>query len=62
MKVGDLVRIKHWKRLGDPRYMGKLAIVIVKGTWSVDVHIIDSNNGWKPRIAIEDLEVISESR
>ena len=41
MKIGDLVRIKQ---LGDPRYVGKLAIVVVKGTWSVDVHIIDSNN------------------
>tara|TARA_R110002126_G_scaffold53549_7_gene145381 strand:- start:2156 stop:2338 length:183 start_codon:yes stop_codon:yes gene_type:complete len=59
MKIGDLVRIKQ---LGDPKYVGKLAIVVVKGTWSVDVRIIDSNNGWKPRIAIENLEVISESR
>jgi len=56
MKIGDLVRIKQ---LGDPKYVGKLAIVVVKGTWSVDVHIIDSNNSWKPRIAIENLEVIA---
>ena len=59
MKVGDLIRIKQSK---DPRYLGKLAIVVVKGTWSVDVHIIGSNNSWKPRFAIEELEVISESR
>ena len=60
MKIGDLVRIKQ---LGDPRHgylaaSGKLAIVVVKGTWSVDVHIIDSNNSWKPRIAIENLEAL----
>ena len=59
MKVGDLVKIKQSI---DPRYLGKLALVIVKGTWSVDVHIIGSNSSWQPRIAIEDLEVISESR
>jgi|TARA_R110001632_G_scaffold56107_2_gene137268 hypothetical protein len=55
MKIGDLVRIKQ---LGDPKYVGKLAIVVVKGTWSVDVHIIDSNISWEPRIAIEELEAL----
>ena len=55
MKIGDLVRIKQSK---DPRYVGKLAIVVVKGTWSVDVHIIDSNISWEPRIAIEELEAL----
>ena len=59
MKVGDLIKIRQSI---DPRYLGKLAIVVVKGTWSVDVHIIGSNSSWKPRIAIEDLEVLSESR
>ena len=59
MNIGDLVKIKQSK---DPRYLGKLAIVIVKGTWSVDVCIIDSNSNWNPRFAIEELEVISESR
>ena len=44
------------------RYLGKLGIVMVKGTWSVDIHIIDSNSNWEPRFAIEDLEVINESR
>jgi len=59
VKVGDLIKIRQSI---DPRYLGKLAIVVVKGTWSVDVHIIGSNSSWKPRIAIEDLEVLSESR
>ena len=59
MKVGDLVRIKH-DRLGDPRLLGKLAIIVVNGTWSVDVRICE--NGLRPRIAKEDCEVISESR
>ena len=53
MKVGDLVRIKE---------SGELAIVVIKGTWSVDVHIINSNSSWKPRFAKEDLEVLNESR
>jgi len=59
MQVGDLVKIKQSK---DPRYLGELAIVLVKGTWSVDVCIIGSNSNWNPRFAIEELEVISESR
>ena len=59
MKAGDLVRIKQSK---DPRYLGKLAIVLVKGTWSVDVHIVGSNSSWKPRFAIGELEVLSECR
>lgn len=59
MKVGDLVRIIRSK---NPRELGKLGIVMVKGTWSVDIHIIDSNSNWQPRFAIEDLEVIHESR
>lgn len=57
MKVGDLVKIK------DPLYasaIGKLGIVVVCGTWSVDVRIFE--NGLCPRIAKEDCEVISESR
>ena len=64
MQVGDLVRIKSTNYLvyTDPKYLGKLAIVVVKGTWSVDIHIIGSNNSWRPRIAIEELEVISEGR
>jgi len=48
MQVGSLVKTN----------CGKLAIVVVKGTWSVDVHILDTNSSWQPRIAIEELEVI----
>ena len=55
IEVGDLVRIK--KADGYPstsNYNAKLAIVIVKGTWSRDVHIIDT--GSKPRIHVDNLE------
>ena len=64
MQVGDLVRIKSTNHslYNDPKYVGKLAIVVIKGTWSVDIHIIGSNNSWRPRICIGDLEVISEGR
>jgi hypothetical protein len=55
MTVGTLVRIIRSK---NPRQLGKLGIVMVKGTWSVDLHLIDSNSSWQPRFAIVDLEVI----
>tara|TARA_R110001632_G_C11252476_1_gene409004 strand:+ start:365 stop:532 length:168 start_codon:yes stop_codon:yes gene_type:complete len=55
MKVGDLVKIKQGHLLSD-----KVAIIINKGTWSMDILIFD--NGWKRRLAKEKLEVISESR
>ncbi len=53
MQVGDIVRIKD-------HYMGKLGIIVVCGTWSVDVRIF--KNGLCPRIAKEHCEVVSESR
>ena len=56
MKIGDLVRIKNSP---NTTFLGKLAIVVAKGTWSVDIHIIGSESSWKPRFAIEDLEVIA---
>ena len=59
MKVGDIVRIKR-TGIGEGLYLNKLAIVVVNGTWSVDVRIIE--NGMNPRIAKEDCEVISASR
>ena len=59
MQVGDLVRIKRTRNTGQ-WYLNKLAIVVVNGTWSADVRVIE--NGMSPRIAKEDLEVISESR
>ena len=55
MQVGSLVRIKQSK---DPRYLGELAVVVHKGTWSVDVHIISHPNIYEPRFAIEDLEIV----
>ena len=67
MKVGDLVRIKEDRRnhyssewVRDPIIWGKLAIIVINGTWSVDVRIFE--NGSNHRIAKEDCEVISESR
>ena len=59
MKVGDIVRIKR-TGIGEGLYLNKLAIVVVNGTWSVDVRIIE--NGMNPRIAKENCEVISASR
>ena len=55
MRIGSLVRIITST---DPRDLDKLAIVVVKGTWSVDVHILDTNSKWQPRIAIEELEIV----
>ena len=60
MKVGDLVRIKDCRQIGYASVIDKLGIVVVCGTWSVDVRIFE--NGLCPRIAKEDCEVISESR
>ena len=60
MKVGDLVRIIQTDQMRERYLLGKLAIVIVVVTWSVDVRVIEG--GMKPRIAKEDCEVISESR
>ena len=57
MRVGSLVKIITST---NPTFLNKLAIVVVKGTWSVDVHIINSNNSWQPRFAIEELEVLCE--
>ena len=60
MKVGDLVRSKRVGHSGVQSLLNKLAIVVVSGTWSVDIRVLD--NGANPRIAKEDCEVISESR
>lgn len=62
MKIGDLVRIKESERgystAIDRELIGKLAIVVVKGTWSADVHVVGSKTNCEPRIALEHLEVI----
>mgnify|MGYP003636323453 CR=1 FL=1 len=50
IQIGDLVRINR----SDCRTLGKTAIVVNKGTWSADVHIID--NGWEIRLDLELLE------
>ena len=60
MRIGSLVR-PHTSR--DPtktKYLDRLAIVVVKGTWSVDIKFIDSNSSSSIRFAKEDLEVICE--
>ncbi len=51
MKTGSLVRIKQSTNIV---LVGKMGIVVHKGTWSRDVHIIDY--GYETRIAIEKLE------
>jgi hypothetical protein len=56
IEVGDLVRIKNSpdQPPRHPNYIGKLAIVVVKGTWSADIHILDTGN--EPRIHLDNLE------
>ncbi len=51
IEVGDLVTIT---RPDTRKLIGKTAIVVNKGTWSADIHIID--NGWEIRLALEKLE------
>jgi len=56
IEVGDLVRIKNSpdQPPRPPNYIGKLAIVVVKGTWSADIHIVGT--GSEPRIHLDNLE------
>jgi len=54
IEVGDLVRIKKSLSIRPLNYIGKLAIVVVKGTWSADIHILDT--GSEPRIHLDNLE------
>jgi len=56
VKLGDLVRIK----MKNSGFTDKLGIIVVNGTWSVDVYIIE--NGRVPRLAKEHCEVINEKR
>ena len=59
MKIGDLVRIKESEHSAiDRELIGKLAIVVAKGTWSADVHVVGSKINCEPRIALEHLEKI----
>jgi hypothetical protein len=53
--VGDLVRIKESANQHIlTEYIGKLGIIVVKGTWSADVHIVGT--GSEPRIHLDNLE------
>ena len=54
-EVGDLVKINHCPVVHN---VGKLAIVVNVGTWSCDIHIIES--GRKPRYAKEHLTKLEE--
>ncbi len=55
IEIGDLVRIKEsYSSPVHPNYIGKLGIVVVKGTWSADVHILDTRG--EPRIHLDNLE------
>ena len=60
IQVGDLVRLKEsehgYSTAINRELIGKVAIVVIKGTWSADVHIVDSNSNYAPRIALEHLE------
>ena len=51
LEVGDLVRVNQC--FMGSYDLGKLAIVVNVGTWSCDIHIIES--GRKPRYAKADL-------
>ena len=53
IEVGDLVRIKQSTNIV---LVDKMGIVVHKGTWSADVHIVDSNSNWEPRLPLENLE------
>ena len=56
IQIGDLVIIRQ----SDTRdLIGKTAVVVHKGTWSADIHIID--NGWERRYALEKLERLCKS-
>lgn len=55
-EVGDLVKINHC--FMGSYDLGKLAIVVNVGTWSCDIHIIES--GTKPRYAKEHLTKLEE--
>ena len=56
MNVGDLVRIKP---NDNPLLSGRLAIIVNMGTWSADIHFLDKDDTWEPRIALEFLEKIA---
>ena len=60
IEVGDLVIIKESERgystAINREIIGKLAVVVIKGTWSADVHIVGSKSNCEPRIALEHLE------
>jgi len=51
IEVGDLVRIK---RSSNSYIVGKIGVVVHKGTWSRDVYIIDTSK--RTRFAKEKLE------
>ena len=57
MQVGDLVRIKK-PSTPNKKYLDKLGVVMINGTWSADVYVFGSNSNWWPRFAKEKLEVI----
>ncbi len=55
IEIGDLVIIKESANQHIvTQYIGKLGIVVVKGTWSADIHILDT--GSEPRIHLDNLE------
>ena len=57
MQVGSLVRVRQANEI-NPLYLGKLAIVVVKGAWSVDIAFMDPSISWSIRTTKEHLEVL----
>ena len=51
IEVGDLVKIKQSTNLN---LVGKVGVVVHKGTWSRDIHVVDY--GYETRIDVEKLE------
>ena len=54
LNIGDLVRINHHHY--NPSLIGKMAVVVHKGTWSADILVIDC--GYETRLGIDNLEVL----
>jgi|9_EtaG_2_1085328.scaffolds.fasta_scaffold00565_21 hypothetical protein len=51
MNIGDIVIIKQSTNIN---LVGKMGVVVHKGTWSRDIHVVDY--GYETRIDVEKLE------
>jgi len=57
IEIGDIVRLGETFAQGK-QLCGKLGIVVVKGTWSRDVRLLDT--GREYRLLLEELELITK--